>query len=101
MELSEIQTVELLREYDVPLPICGIADSPDAARDLCAEIGGRSWVVKAGLKPDERVALEPRIECTSPDAVGRAAARAPRVIELAWGLVRVHYFVILFYSGGD
>ncbi len=74
MELSEVQTAELLREYDVPLPICGIADSPNAARDLCAEIGGRSWVVKAGLKPDERVALEPRIECTSPDAVGRAAA---------------------------
>ncbi len=74
MELSEVQTVELLREYQVPLPISGIADSPDAARDLCAEIGGRSWVVKAGLRPDERVALEPRIECTSPDAVGRAAA---------------------------
>jgi len=74
MELSEVQTVELLREYDVPLPVYGIADSLDGARDLCAEIGGRSWVVKAGLRPDERVALEPRIECTSADAVGRAAA---------------------------
>lgn len=74
MELSEVQTVELMREYDVPLPVCGIAGSPEAARDICAEIGGRSWVVKAGLRPDERVGLEPRIECTSPDAVGRAAA---------------------------
>ena len=84
MELSEVQTVELLREYDVPLPVCGIADGPDAARDLCAELGGRSWVVKAGLRPDERVALEPRIECTSPDAVGRAAtALLGQTIEVA------------------
>jgi len=51
MELSEVQTAELLREYRVRLPVCGITDSREAARDLCAEIGGRSWVARACLQP--------------------------------------------------
>lgn len=73
MELSELQTTSLLREYGVPLPPAAIATDAEEARQSCASIGGKSWVVKAGLRPDERVGLEPRIECASADAVGRAA----------------------------
>jgi len=51
MELSEVQTAELPRDYKVRLPVCDITDSPEAARDLCAEIGGRSWVARACLQP--------------------------------------------------
>jgi len=50
MELSEVQTTELPREYKVRFPVCGITDSPEAARELCAAIGGRSWVARACLK---------------------------------------------------
>jgi hypothetical protein len=51
MELSEVQTAELPREYMVRLPVCGITDSREAARDLCAAIAGRSWVARACLQP--------------------------------------------------
>jgi malate-CoA ligase subunit beta len=74
MELLDDQTTELLREYGVSVPAFDRADSPEAARDLCAELGGRAWVVKAGLRPSERVPLDTRIECASPEAVARAAA---------------------------
>ena len=74
MELFEDRTLELLRDFDVPVPAFGTAASPAAARDLCAALGGGSWVVKAGLRPGDHVALVPRIDCASPEAVERAAA---------------------------
>jgi hypothetical protein len=51
MESSEVQTAELPREYKVRLPVCGITDGPEAARELLAAIGGRSCVARACFQP--------------------------------------------------
>ena len=47
MNLHEYQSKNILREYNIPVPIGEIAYNPDAAIDIAQKIGGDCWVVKA------------------------------------------------------
>jgi len=47
MEIHEYQAKELLAQFDVPVPVGGLAYSPEQAAYRATEIGGERWVVKA------------------------------------------------------
>ncbi len=47
MEIHEYQAKELLAQFDVPVPVGGLAYSPEQAVYRASEIGGSRWVVKA------------------------------------------------------
>ncbi len=47
MNLHEYQAKALFREYGIAVPAALMAESPAAARDAAASLGGERWVVKA------------------------------------------------------
>ena len=49
MDIHEYQAKEILAEYGVPIPIGGLAYSPEQASYRAREIGGDRWVVKAQI----------------------------------------------------
>ena len=49
MDIHEYQAKEILAEYGVPIPVGGLAYSPEQASYRAREIGGDRWVVKAQI----------------------------------------------------
>ena len=49
MKVHEYQAKEVLREYGIPVPMGGVAETPQEARKVAEEIGGNLWVVKAQI----------------------------------------------------
>ena len=49
MEIHEYQAKELLAQFDVPVPLGGLAYSPEQAVYRASEIGGERWVVKSQI----------------------------------------------------
>ena len=49
MKVHEYQAKEVFREYGIPVPKGGVADTPEQARKVAEEIGGNLWVVKAQI----------------------------------------------------
>lgn len=49
MNLHEYQAKEILRKYGIPVPAGKIAQSPDEAEKVAAELGGEKFVVKAQI----------------------------------------------------
>ena len=49
MDIHEYQAKELLAEFGVPVPVGGLAYSPEQASYRAREIGGDRWVVKAQI----------------------------------------------------
>ena len=47
MNIHEYQSLELLREYGVPVPVGKLACTPQEARQAASEIGGDDFVLKA------------------------------------------------------
>ena len=49
MNIHEYQAKELLKAYDIPVPVGGVAYSDKQAAQIAVDIGGSSWVVKAQI----------------------------------------------------
>ncbi len=49
MNIHEYQAKELLKSYDVPVPVGGVAYSDKQAAQVAVDIGGSKWVVKAQI----------------------------------------------------
>ena len=49
MNIHEYQAKELLKSYDVPVPVGGVAYSDKQAAQVAEDIGGPRWVVKAQI----------------------------------------------------
>ncbi len=49
MKVHEYQAKEVFREYGIPVPKGGVAETPQEARKVAEEIGGNLWVVKAQI----------------------------------------------------
>jgi succinyl-CoA synthetase beta subunit len=49
MNIHEYQAKALLAEYGVPVPVGGVAATPDKARTVAEGIPGPIWVVKAQI----------------------------------------------------
>ena len=49
MNIHEYQAKELLKAYDVPVPVGGVAYSDKQAAQVAEDIGGSKWVVKAQI----------------------------------------------------
>ncbi|MEO0720047.1 MAG: ATP-grasp domain-containing protein, partial [Pseudomonadota bacterium] len=49
MDIHEYQAKEILSGFGVPVPMGGIAYSPEQAGYRAREIGGDKWVVKAQI----------------------------------------------------
>jgi succinyl-CoA synthetase beta subunit len=49
MKVHEYQAKEILRSYGVPVPKGGVAETPEEARKVAEEIGGKVIVVKAQI----------------------------------------------------
>ena len=49
MKVHEYQAKEILRSYGVPVPKGGVAETPEEARKIAEEIGGKVIVVKAQI----------------------------------------------------
>lgn len=47
MKIHEYQAKQIMRNYNIPVPKGGVADTADAARDVAAGMGGNVFVVKA------------------------------------------------------
>ena len=47
MDIHEYQAKKLLADFGVPIPLGGLAYSPEQAQYRASEIGGDRWVVKA------------------------------------------------------
>jgi malate-CoA ligase subunit beta len=79
MDIHEYQAKELLAEFGVPIPVGGLAYSPEQASYRAREIGGDRWVVKAQIHSGGRgeaggvriCASEPEIQEAAADMLGR------------------------------
>jgi succinyl-CoA synthetase beta subunit len=49
MKVHEYQAKEILKNYGVPIPKGGVAETPEEARKIAEEIGGKALVVKAQI----------------------------------------------------
>jgi len=47
MKIHEYQAKQIMRNYNIPVPKGGVADTAEAARDVAAGMGGKLFVVKA------------------------------------------------------
>ena len=47
MKIHEYQAKQVMRNYNIPVPKGGVADTAEAARDVAAGMGGKLFVVKA------------------------------------------------------
>jgi malate-CoA ligase subunit beta len=79
MDIHEYQAKEILAEFGVPIPLGGLAYSPEQASYRAREIGGDRWVVKAQIHSGGRgeaggiriCATEHEIQDAAADMLGR------------------------------
>jgi malate-CoA ligase subunit beta len=79
MDIHEYQAKEILAEFGVPIPVGGLAYSPEQASYRAREIGGDRWVVKAQVHSGGRgeaggvriCATEHEIQEAAADMLGR------------------------------
>ena len=75
MDIHEYQAKELLRGFNVPVPLGGLAYSPEQAAYRATEIGGQRWVVKAQIHSGARGKAGGIIVCDSDTEMRDAADR--------------------------
>lgn len=75
MDIHEYQAKELLAEYGVPIPLGGLAYSPEQASYRAREIGGDRWVVKAQIHSGGRGEAGGVRICASEHEIQEAAAQ--------------------------
>lgn len=51
MKIHEYQARQILKNFDVPVPVAEVASSPEEARKIAEEIGGKVWAVKSRFTP--------------------------------------------------
>ena len=73
MDNHEYQSKEILSEYGIPIPVGGLAYSPEQAAYRATEIGGSLWVVKAQIHSGARGKAGGIKVCKSEDEVAKAA----------------------------
>ena len=73
MDIHEYQSKEILSEYGIPIPVGGLAYSPEQAAYRATEIGGSLWVVKAQIHSGARGKAGGIKVCKSEDEVAKAA----------------------------
>jgi succinyl-CoA synthetase beta subunit len=73
MDIHEYQAKSLLAEFGVPIPVGGLAYSPEQATYRATEIGGGSWVVKAQVHTGGRGKAGGIRVCSSEQEVWSAA----------------------------
>ena len=73
MDIHEYQAKSLLAEFGVPIPIGGLAYSPEQATYRATEIGGGAWVVKAQVHTGGRGKAGGIRMCSSEREVWEAA----------------------------
>ena len=73
MDIHEYQAKSLLAEFGVPIPVGGLAYSPEQATYRATEIGGGAWVVKAQVHTGGRGKAGGIRLCSSEQEVGSAA----------------------------
>jgi malate-CoA ligase subunit beta len=73
MDIHEYQAKELLAEFGVPIPVGGLAYSPEQASYRAREIGGDRWVVKAQIHSGGRGEAGGVRICSSEDEIQEAA----------------------------
>ena len=73
MDIHEYQAKSLLAEFGVPIPVGGLAYSPEQATYRATEIGGGAWVVKAQVHTGGRGKAGGIRMCTSEQEVWEAA----------------------------
>ncbi|MFN3614085.1 MAG: malate--CoA ligase subunit beta [Rubrimonas sp.] len=79
MDIHEYQAKEILAEFGVPIPVGGLAYSPEQASYRAREIGGDRWVVQAQIHSGGRgeaggvriCATEHEIQEAAADMLGR------------------------------
>ena len=49
MKIHEYQARQILKNFDVPVPVAEVASSPEEARKIAEEIGGKIWAVKSQI----------------------------------------------------
>jgi len=113
MDIHEYQAKELLRDFGVPVPVGGLAYTPEQASYRAREIGGDRWVVKAQIHSGGRgeaggvriCATEHEIQDAASDMLGiRLATRqtGPRgklvnrlYVEAATDIAQELYFALV------
>ena len=75
MKIHEYQAKEILRSYGVPVPKGRVADTPEEARKIAEEIGGRPVVVKAQIHAGGRGKGGGVQVVHSPEEVGQVAQK--------------------------
>jgi len=73
MDIHEYQAKEILSGYGIPVPIGGLAYSPEQAVYRTAEIGGEVWVVKAQIHSGARGRAGGIKVCKTEEEVSQAA----------------------------
>lgn len=73
MDIHEYQAKELLARFGVPVPVGGLAYSPEQAAYRAREIGGERWVVKAQIHSGARGKAGGIKLCATRDEVWTAA----------------------------
>jgi succinyl-CoA synthetase beta subunit len=73
MDIHEYQAKSLLAEFGVPIPVGGLAYSPEQATYRATEIGGGAWVVKAQVHTGGRGKAGGIRVCQSEQEVWEAA----------------------------
>ena len=73
MDIHEYQAKSLLAEFGVPIPMGGLAYSPEQATYRATEIGGSAWVVKAQVHTGGRGKAGGIRMCSSEREVWEAA----------------------------
>ena len=73
MDIHEYQAKSLLAEFGVPIPVGGLAYSPEQATYRATEIGGGAWVVKAQVHTGGRGKAGGIRLCSSEQEVWSAA----------------------------
>ena len=75
MDIHEYQAKEILAEYGVPIPVGGLAYSPEQASYRAREIGGDRWVVKAQIHSGGRGEAGGVRICATEHEIQEAAAQ--------------------------
>jgi malate-CoA ligase subunit beta len=74
MDIHEYQAKEILAEFGVPIPVGGLAYSPEQASYRAREIGGDRWVVKAQVHSGGRGEAGGVRICSTEHEIQEAAA---------------------------
>ena len=51
MKIHEYQARQILKNFDVPVPVAEVASSPEEARKIAEEIGGKIWRLSPKFMP--------------------------------------------------